>query len=79
LTGAQQIAFQNYLGERGFEEWMERVQNSSSDNPWENGGKDPEDYTWAEFEALDGAQQIAFQNYLGERGFEKWFNNNYVG
>jgi len=79
LDGAQQIAFQNYLGERGFEEWMERVQNSSSDNPWENGGKDPEDYTWAEFEALDGAQQIAFQNYLGERGFEKWFNNNYVG
>lgn len=79
LDGAQQIAFQNYLGQEGFEEWMERVQNAVSDNPWENGGKDPEEYTWAEFEALDGAQQIAFQNYLGEKGFEEWFNKNYVG
>jgi len=79
LDGAQQIAFQNYLGEEGFEAWMEKVQSAASKNPWEDGGKDPKDYTWAEFEALDGAQQIAFQNYLGEKDFEEWFNKNYEG
>jgi len=79
LDGAQQIAFQNHLGEAGFEEWMNRVQNTGSVNPWENGGKAPAEYTWEEFEALDAAQQIAFQNCLGEAGFEEWFNRNYVG
>ena len=75
LTAAQQMAFQNYLGANGFETWLNKVQNQTEKNPWEQpGAKQPQDYTWAEFEALTAAQQIAFQNYLGEDGFEAWMN-----
>ena len=75
MTAAQQMAFQNYLGAEGFEAWLNRVQNQTEQNPWEEpGAKKPEDYTYEEFEALTGAQQIAFQNYLGEAGFEAWLN-----
>ena len=75
LTGAQQMAFQKYLGEEGFDAWLNKVQNQTEKNPWdEPGAKQPEDYTWEEFEALTGAQQMAFQDYLGEAGFEAWMN-----
>ena len=75
LTAAQQIAFQNYLGETDFEAWLNRVQIQTEENPWDApGAKQPADYTWAEFEELTGAQQMAFQNYLGEAGFEAWLN-----
>jgi hypothetical protein len=75
LTADQQMAFQNYLGEKGFEEWLNRVQNRTEKNPWEEpGAKQPADYTWAEFEALTAEQQMAFQDYLGEAGFEAWLN-----
>jgi hypothetical protein len=75
LTGAQQMAFQDYLGEKGFEEWLNRVQNQTEKNPWEEPGtKQPQDYTYEEFEALTAAQQMAFQDYLGEEAFEAWLN-----
>lgn len=79
LTAAQQIAFQNHLGNRGFEAWLNSVQGNPtvtpSANPWDKpGAKQPEDYTWEEFEALTAAQQMAFQEYLGEKGFEAWLN-----
>ena len=75
LTAAQQMEFQNYLGAEGFEAWLNKVQNQTKKNPWEEpGAKQPADYTWADFEALTGAQQMAFQDYLGEAGFEAWLN-----
>ena len=75
LTAAQQMAFQDYLGEAGFEEWLEKIQMETGKHPWElPGGKKPQDYTWEEFEALTAAQQMAFQNYLGAEGFETWLN-----
>lgn len=77
LTARQQMAFQDYLGEEGFEAWMERAQpiDQLETSPWEKpGAKRPEDYTWEEFEALTGAQQMVFQDYLGEAGFEAWMN-----
>ena len=75
LTGAQQIAFQTCLGSEAFGAWLNRVQNQTIENPWElSGAKQPEDYTWEEFEALTGAQQMAFQNYLGPEAFEAWLN-----
>jgi hypothetical protein len=73
LTGSQQIAFQEYLGEAGFEAWMEKALSEKGLNPWEiPGAKQPEDYTWEEFETLTGSQQIAFQNYLGIDAFIAW-------
>ena len=75
LTAEQQMAFQNYLGEDGFEDWLNRVQNQTEKNPWEvPGAKQPQDYTYEEFEALTVAQQMAFQDYLGEEAFEAWLN-----
>lgn len=83
LEGAQQIAFQHSFDTAdGFDKWLERVlgeetepteEEVRSDLPWENGGKQPEDYTWEEFEALDGAQQIAFQrSFESMEAFDEW-------
>ena len=75
LTAEQQMAFQNHLTAEGFEAWREKAQSQSGSNPWEApGAKQPNDYTWAEFEALTGEQQIAFQNYLGAEKFDAWMN-----
>ncbi len=90
LTSSQKIAFKDYLGDRGFETWIESVRASQPDepeepegNPWEEpGAKQPQDYTWEEFEALSGAQQIEFQNFLGTEEFNKWYDrfhgNDYI-
>ena len=83
LTPEQSIAFQNYLGESGFKAWMNSVKEPKQEQisevlsaPWEEAGaKKPEDYTWEEFETLTPEQSIAFQNYLGEGGFETWMNS----
>ena len=78
LTGEEQIAFQKYFSsEAEFEAWMKRAQSTNSKEsakyPWdEPGAKQPEDYTWEEFEALTAEQQMAFQNYLGPEAFEAW-------
>ena len=83
LNGDQQIEFQRSFGSiEAFEEWRQRVNGGSTEAtesetgmylPWENGGKQPADYTWDEFLALDGAQQIAFQNSFDSMDeFDVW-------
>ena len=79
LEGGQQIAFQNaFENFEEFEKWMESVNPEASETeveiPWdETGKKQPNEYTWQEFEALDGAQQIAFQNSFEKfEDFKKW-------
>ena len=75
LSAEEQMAFQNALGPEGFEEWLNRAQNQSEENPWEKpGAKSPEAYSWEEFENLTAAQQIAFQNHLGPEAFDTWLN-----
>ena len=72
------MAFQNsFESFEEFEVWMKKVNGDTSETeenielelPWENGGKQPSEYTWEEFEALEGGQQIAFQDSFGS--FEK--------
>ena len=80
LTADQQMAFQNHLGSAGFETWLNNVledqTSAPAKNPWDaTGAKQPEDYTWEEFNALTAEQQIAFQNHLGPTGFEAWLDN----
>lgn len=74
LTAEQQIAFQNSFEEwDGFDKWLERVGSESLELPWDNGGKQPEDYTWEEFEALSAELQIAFQeSYESFDAFDAW-------
>lgn len=74
LTPAQQIAFQNsFASFEAFEEWMKRVLPEAESLPWKNGGKQPSEYTWAEYEALTPAQQMAFQNsFANVDAFNDW-------
>lgn len=74
LTAEQQMAFQNSFEDPdGFDEWLERAESEALALPWENGGKQPEDYTWEEFEALSMELQIAFQESFGGIGaFDAW-------
>ncbi|MBQ2727153.1 MAG: S-layer homology domain-containing protein, partial [Clostridia bacterium] len=84
LTEKQKVAFRNELGAEGFDEWFENAHSDSTMSPgdekpdseeqiklpWEEpGAKQPEDYTYREFEQLTDAQQIAFQNAID---FEAW-------
>lgn len=82
LTMEQQIAFQRaFASEEAFQAWLEREAPTAPTEteavlvlPWEAAGaKQPSDYTWAEFEALDSGVQIAFQNTFGNASdFEAW-------
>lgn len=82
LTPDQQMAFQNWFASIDeFEAWMQSAQGNGSTQekmPWEEpGAKLPSEYTWAEFEALTPAQQIAFQNWFGGwEEFDKWLQAN---
>ena len=42
---------------KGIEKWMEEAQRAEMNLPWENGGKEPSEYTWEEFEGLTPEQQ----------------------
>jgi len=77
LTAAQQMAFQNWFGSfEAFDEWLSSVQENPEVIPWENGGKLPSEYTYAEFEALTAGQQMAFQNWFGSiEAFDEWLNS----
>ncbi len=78
LTAEQQMAFQSsFEKSEDFEKWMEEAQGTTEiETPWENGGKQPKDYTWEEFEALTAEQQMAFQNsFKDSDGFEKWMES----
>ena len=79
LTPEQQEAFfLSFDTAEAFEEWMENAQPETtdvpqSDLPWENGGKQPSEYTWEEFEALTPEQQEAFfLSFDTEEEFEAW-------
>ena len=75
LDEEHQIAFQNVLGFEAFDAWMNQAQSQAAANPWdEPGAKQPEEYTWEEFEALSGEEQIAFQNFMGFDAFDAWMN-----
>lgn len=78
LDGALQIIFQDsFKNFKEFEKWLEEAEEIEVYLPWENGGKKPSEYTWEEFEALDGAQQIKFQDsFKNFKAFEKWLEEN---
>lgn len=52
------------------------VSNKKNGIPWENGGKQPIEYTWEEFEKLSGEQQEIFvESFDSAEEFEKWEKN----
>lgn len=80
LSGELQMAFQNsFESDNDFDVWMQEAQHREQmegvELPWENGGKQPEDYTWAEFEALTAEEQMMFQNsFESLDAFEEWMD-----
>ena len=73
LSAEQQMEFQSVLGQDAFVMWMGQALNLPTANPWdEPGAKQPEEYTWEEFEALSDEHQMAFQNAMGSEAFVTW-------
>lgn len=85
LSGEVQMAFQNSFGSTdAFNAWLQQAQSGGTAGgklPWEvPGSKPPSQYTYAEFEALTGEQQLAFQNSFDSfEVFEAWLKNAQSG
>ena len=83
LTPAQKEAFfDSFDSADDFDEWMNRAKENSDtaeieNMPWENGGKQPEEYTWEEYEALTPAQKEAFfESFEDTDAFDAWLKAN---
>lgn len=81
LSGPQQMEFQKtFKSDDEFEKWMNKVkeENVDEENPWEkDGAKQPSEYSWEDFSALTGAQQIEFQrSFDSEEDFDTWLMEN---
>lgn len=83
LDAAQQILFQrSFASDEAFTQWLTRMQprideteSQPPEYPWETDGtKQPEDYTWEEFCALDASTQIAFQYAFEKDEFQTWMD-----
>lgn len=78
MSPGEQMAFQNsFESLEDFDRWLQEAQMSTDELPWVRDGRRPEDYTWAEFEALSPEHQFIFQSsFETEDGFEKWLEAN---
>ncbi len=79
LKDTQKSAFIESFGSAdAFSAWMSAAQKAESTvepMPWENGGKQPSEYTMAEFEALTDKQKSAFVESFGSSdAFDKWMS-----
>ena len=58
-----------------YEEWSNKAKGKER-YPWEAGGKKPSEYTWDEFNSLNGEQQEAFVDWFASADeFEVWMNS----
>ena len=73
----QEVFFECFDSVETFEKWMNEAKANEikKDLPWNNGGKQPAEYTWEEFEALSPEEQEAFfECFDSAETFEKWMN-----
>jgi len=64
--------FESFKDVADFDAWLTNAQ-ANAKMPWDNGGKSPSEYTWAEYEALDALQQDAFfESFDNAAEFDKW-------
>lgn len=77
LTDRQQADFQNsFASIEAFDRWLTEAQ-AKVVVPWKNGGKQPSEYTWAEYEALSGVLKDAFfESFENAAAYEKWVAAN---
>jgi hypothetical protein len=70
--------FEKFDSVESFEEWMESVkpQETDPDIKWNKPGKDPDAYTWEEYQALSQVEQEAFFLWFGTvSAFEVWMES----
>ena len=77
LDAREKDAFYRWFAsEKAFEEWLESVKPAESTEPtvkWDKSGKDPDAYTWEEYQALSPKEQDAFYQWFGSvDAFEVW-------
>ena len=74
----QEVFFESFETPENFEEWMSRAMSEEqiAEYPWESEEKQPLEYTWEEFLALEDFEQEAFfESFETQEDFEKWMNS----
>lgn len=76
--GEQESFFQWFDSADAFEEWMNQVKPEDESLPdlvWDNPDKQPNEYTWEEYQALSFEEQDGFfQWFESIEAFEEWMN-----
>ena len=73
---AKKAFIESFRDMADFDEWVMDAQ-ANAKLPWDNGGKQPSEYTWEEYEALNGFQQDAFfESFDSVEDYEDWFEKN---
>ena len=75
LTPQEQEVFYLWFGSlEAFEDWMNTVKPTETiPESWNENGKDPDEYTWAEYQALTPEEQDLFYEWFATRDdFESW-------
>ena len=77
LSPEQQDAFYLWFGSLdAFEAWMKAAKPEESEpelESWDESGKQPDEYTWKEYQALTPEEQEMFYQWFASRDeFEKW-------
>ena len=74
----QDAFFQEFDSEDAFEAWMDAVKPTDTTETglvWNKPGKEPNEYTWEEYQALTGWEQEAFFLWFEtEEAFETWLD-----
>ena len=74
----QEAFFQWFGSVSAFEAWVKTAKPEDAKEPdgiWDKPGKNPDAYTWAEYQALTPEEQDAFYLWFGSKGaFEAWMN-----
>ena len=70
--------FKKFDSVESFEAWMESVKPAEATEPvvkWDKPGKDPDEYTWTEYQTLTPQEQDAFFLWFGSvEAFEEWMD-----
>ena len=79
LTSEQKEAFYQWFGSvEGFESWLNKAQAevpTTQPITWDEQGKQPDEYTWAEYQAMPPEEQDAFFLWFDSKeAFEAWMN-----
>lgn len=73
---AKKAFIESFRDMADFDAWLMDAQ-ANAKLPWENGGKQPSEYTWDEYEALNGFQQDAFfESFDSVEDYEEWYEQN---